>query len=75
MKQRLPWCLLLLKKTPDKNSVLNYRPVSILPTFSKMFGKVIENYLMKRMDNYFSPNLSAYRASYSTQHVLLSLIK
>ena len=45
------------KKTPDKNSVLNYRPVSILPTFSKIFGKIIKNYLMKSMDNFFSANL------------------
>ena len=52
------------KKTPDKNSVLNYRPVSILPTFSKIFGKVIKNYLMESMDNFSSPYLSAYRASY-----------
>ena len=63
------------KKTPDKNSVLNYRPVSILPTFSKIFGKVIKNYLMKSMDNNFSPYVSAYRASYSTQYVLLRLIE
>ena len=27
------------------------------------------------MDNYFSPHLSAYRASYSTQHVLLRFIE
>ena len=65
----------LNKKTPDKNSVLNYRPVSILPTFSKIFCKVIKNYLIKSMDNFFSPFLSAYRASYSTQHVLLRLIE
>ena len=52
------------KKTPDKNSVLNYRPVSILPTFSKIFGKIIKNYLMESMDNFSSPYLSAYRASY-----------
>ena len=63
------------KKTPDKNSVLNYRPVSILPTFSKIFGKVIKNYFIKSMDNFFSPYLSAYRASYSTPHVLLRLIE
>ena len=30
---------------------------------------------MKTLDNYFSPYLSAYRASYSTQHVLLHLIE
>ena len=41
------------KKTPDKHSVLNYRPVSIFPTFSKIFGKFIKNYLMKSMYNFF----------------------
>ena len=63
------------KKTPDKNYVLNYRPVSILPTFSKIFGKVIKNNLMKSIDNFFSPYLSAYRAYYSKQQVLLHLIE
>ena len=63
------------KKTPDKNPVLNDRPVSILPTFSKIFGNVIKYYLMKSMDNFFSPYISAYRASYSMQHALLRLIK
>ena len=38
----------LVKKIPGKNSVLNYRPVSKLPTFSKIFGKIITNSLMKR---------------------------
>ena len=47
------------KKTPYKNFVLNYRPACILPIFSKIFGKVIKNYLMKSMDNFFSPHLSA----------------
>ena len=63
------------KKTPHKNSALQYRPVGIFPTFSKICGKVIKNYLMKNMNNFFSPYLSAYRASYSTQHVLLDLIE
>ena len=40
-----------------------------------MFGKVIQNYLMKSMNNYFSPDLIAYGASHSTQHVLLRLIE
>ena len=41
------------KTTPGENSVLSYKLVSILPTFSKIFGKVIKNYLIKSMDNYF----------------------
>ena len=65
----------LVRKTLDKNSVLNYSSVSILPTFSKIFGMVIKNYLMKSMDNYFSPHLSPFRASYSTQHIVLCLVE
>ena len=49
---------------------LNFRPVTILPTFSKIFGKIITNYIIKSMDNYFS----AYKAPYNTQ-VLLRLIE
>ena len=51
------------KKIPDKNSVLNFRLVSILPTFSNIFGKFIKNCLTKSMDNCFLPHLLAYRAS------------
>ena len=39
-EQRLLYCLFLIKNI-DKNSVLNFRPVSILPTFSKIFGEDI----------------------------------
>ena len=63
------------KKTRNKSFVLNYRSISILLTFSKIFGKAIENYVMKCMDNYFSPHLSEYRASHNTQHMILCLIE
>ena len=34
----------------------------------------MKDYLMKSMDNCFSPHLSAYRSSCSTQHGILHLI-
>ena len=55
------------KTTPDQISVLSYKLVSILPTLSKIFGKVIKNYLMKSMNNYFC------LISQHTQHELLRL--
>ena len=39
------------KKTPDNICILNFRPVSILPTFSEIPGTIIKNYIMKSMDN------------------------
>ena len=47
----------------DKSCVLNLSLLSVFATFSKIFDKVIKNHLMKSADNYFSPYLSAYRAS------------
>ena len=46
-------------ETPAKDYALNYRSVSVLPIFSKIFGSVIKTYLMKSMGNYFLPHLSA----------------
>ena len=63
------------KGKPDKYDVLNYRPVSILSTFSKIYEKVIKNQLASYLDKYFSPLISAYRKSYSTQQVLIRLLE
>ena len=63
------------KGKPDKYDVLNYRPVSILNAFSKIYEKVIKNQLASYLDKYFSPFISAYRKSYSTQQVLIRLLE
>ena len=38
------------KEKPDKYDVLNYRPVSILNAFSKIYEKVIKNQIMSYFD-------------------------
>ena len=63
------------KGKPDKYDVLNYRPVSILNAFSKLYEKVIKNQLASYLDKYFSSFISAYRKSYSTQQVLIRLLE
>ena len=63
------------KGKPDKYDVLNYRPVSILNAFSKIYEKVIKNQLASYLDKYFSPFISAYRKSYSTKQVLIRLLE
>ena len=62
------------KKTDDKNSVLNFRPISILNCFSKVYENILKTQLVETMNNLFSPFISAYRESYNTQHVLIRLI-
>ena len=63
------------KGKPDKYDVLNYRPVSILNTFSKIYEKVIKNQSASYIHKYFSPFISAQRKSYSTQQVLIRLLE
>ena len=49
------------KKTDDKYGISNFRPVSILNCFSKVYENVIKNELLKSMNVHLSPFLSAYR--------------
>ena len=63
------------KGKPDKYDVLNYRPISILNAFSKIYEKVIKSKLVSYFDKYFSPFILAYRKSYSTQQVFICLLE
>ena len=63
------------KKTDGKYVIFNFRPVSILNCFSKVYENVIKNELLKSMSVHLSPFLSAYRKNYNTQHVWLRLLE
>ena len=49
------------KAKPDKNDISNFRPVSLLNTFSKFYERLIKDELGLTMENCFSPMVSAYR--------------
>ena len=63
------------KQSDDKNKVSNFRPVSVLNTFSKIYESVIKNQLISVLNNIFSPYLATYREYYSTQQVLIRLLE
>ena len=63
------------KGKPDKNDISNFRPVSLLNTFSKFYERVIKDQLALSIENYFSPMVSAYRKNYTTQHVMTHLVE
>ena len=61
-----------------KNSTLaksNYRPVSILPMFSKIFERVLFNQMIEFFDLHFNPYLSAFRPGFGCQSVLLRILE
>ena len=59
----------------DKTNINNYRPVSVLNVFSKIYEKVIKHQITPFLDKQLSIFVSAYRKNFSTQHVLLRLLE
>ena len=60
-----------------KNPTLaeNYRPVSVLPTFSKVFERIIQKQLSIHVERFHSPYLCGYTKGFSTYLALISLIE
>ena len=52
-----------------------YRPVSVLPTISKIYEKLMQKQINNYITNYLSPYLCGYRKGYNTQQALVSLIE
>ena len=62
-------------KTDNKHNMSNFRPVSLLNCFSKIYENYINNHIVNSMSNYISPYVSAYRKGYNSQHVLIRLLE
>ena len=67
--------ILPLFKKDERSDKKNYRPVSVLSSLSKIFGKVFQNQIIEYIDNKLSMYISAYRKGHSTQHVLMRMIE
>ena len=63
------------KDKPNKNEMSNYRPVSILKTFTKIYERVVKDQLVSGLEKYFSLFICAYRKGYNTKHILARLIE
>ena len=53
----------------------NYRPVSVLSIFSKIFEKILEQQLSDFFENIFNPYLCAFRRDHGCQTTLLRLLE
>ena len=54
---------------------VNYKPVSILPTLSKIYEKVLYQQMYEYFDKLFSKHLCGFRKGQSTQHCLLFMLE
>ena len=61
-------------KKDDKFLKINYRPISILPAFSKIFERIMHDQLSFYFDGIFDPRLFGFWFKYSTQHALIRMI-
>ena len=64
-----------LKKKSTETLKQSYRPISVLPSVSKIFEKLLCDDLQAFMKDKLSPLLCGYRKQFSTQHALLRLIE
>ena len=62
-------------KKEDRSCQGNYRPISILNTFSKVFERFILEYITPFFNGRMSDFLSAYRKNTGCQNVLLRLVE
>ena len=62
-------------KKKDPTLVENYRPVSVLPSVSKIFERIIQKQFSNYVDEFLSPYFCGYRKGFNTQYALLSLIE
>ena len=59
----------------DRNSKSNYRPVSILPTLSKIYEKLLHQQMYEYFENIFPKYMCGFRRGHSTQHCLLYMLE
>ena len=62
-----------LHKKDDITNIENYRPISILPSISKIYERIMFQQITKYISGSLSPYLCGFRKDYSAQHALLRL--
>ena len=62
-------------KKEDTTQAKNYRPVSVLPTVSKIFERLMHNKMTTYIDKHLSTYLCGYRKGYNAQYALISLLE
>ena len=53
----------------------SYQPITVLPSVSKIFERLMQNLMLPFVQSFLSPLLCGFREGYGTQHALLYLIE
>ena len=68
-------CITPAFKKDDRHKKENYRPISVLNAFLKLFERFLLDQMVPYLENILSVFISAFRKHYSCQHVLLRMIE
>ena len=66
-------CITLAFKKHNRHKKENYRPISVLNAFSKIFERLLLDQMAPYLENILSVVISAYIKHYSCRHVLLRM--
>ena len=69
--------VLPIYKNEDEQMIQNYRPISVLPFFSKIFEKIVSLYIIYFLEdnNLFYCNQFGFRKSHGTNHAIITLVE
>ena len=69
--------VLPIYKNEDEQMIQNYRPISVLPFFSKIFEKIISIYITDFIEEngLFYSNQFGFRKSHGTNHAIIYLVE
>ena len=63
-----------LPKNEQANNTTTFRPISVLPTVSKLFERIMDKQIIAYITLFLSSLLLGFRKGYSAQHALLRLL-
>ena len=64
-----------IPKKNDEIGKTNYRPISILPSLSRVYERLMYNQISAYFDSVFSKFQCGFRKSFSAQHCLLTMVE
>ena len=64
-----------LPKNGPSNTRTNFRPISVLPTVSKLFERIMDKQIVAYITSFLSSLLCGFRKGHSAQHALVRLLE
>ena len=64
-----------LPKNEPANNTTNFRPISVLPTVSKLFERIMDKQIIAYITPFLSSLLLGFRKGYNAQHALFRLLE